>query len=61
VGSSHRLYTSRLAADVLKTSYLRDANESRIYFVLVWGLVALGSVILGAASTSPWSCWSSRP
>jgi hypothetical protein len=46
-------YTSRLAADVLKTSYLRDANESRIYFVLVWGLVALGSVILGAGFDQP--------
>ena len=33
-------YTSRLAADVIKTSYARDANESRIYAGLVWGLVA---------------------
>ena len=39
-------YTSRLAADVLKTAYLRDSNESRIYFALVWGLVALGCAIL---------------
>ncbi len=39
-------YTSRLAADVLKTSYLRGRSESRIYFGLVWGLVALGCVIL---------------
>jgi len=39
-------YTSRLAADVLKTSYLRSMSESRIYFALVWGLVAIGCVIL---------------
>jgi len=39
-------YTSRLAADVLKTSYLREASESKIYFSLVWGLVAIGATIL---------------
>ena len=39
-------YTSRLAADVLKTSYLRDASESKIYFGLVWGLVVIGCAIL---------------
>ena len=32
-------YTSRLAADVLKTSYARNANESKMYAGLVWGLV----------------------
>jgi hypothetical protein len=39
-------YTSRLAADVLKTSYLRNRSENKIYFVLVWGLVLLGCAIL---------------
>jgi hypothetical protein len=39
-------YTSRLAADVIKTSYRRDANESKMYAVLVWGLVAIGIVVL---------------
>jgi hypothetical protein len=41
-------YTSRLAADVLKTAYLRESSwsESRIYFALVWGLVLLGCFIL---------------
>jgi uncharacterized protein YhhL (DUF1145 family) len=39
-------YTSRLAADVLKTSYFTRASESRIYFGLVWGLVAVGGLIL---------------
>ena len=39
-------YTSRLAADVIKTSYRRDANESKVYFGLVWGLVAVGILVL---------------
>ncbi|MEH1017589.1 Nramp family divalent metal transporter [Micromonospora sp. CPCC 206060] len=46
-------YTSRLAADVLKTSYLRHRSESRIYFGLVWGLVGLGCVILLAGFSQP--------
>ena len=46
-------YTSRLAADVLKTSYLRDRSESRIYFALVWGLVLLGCAILLAGFDQP--------
>jgi hypothetical protein len=41
-------YTSRLAADVLKRTYLRErrVTESRLYFGLVWGLVATGCTIL---------------
>jgi hypothetical protein len=41
-------YTSRLAADIIKSTYLRNSPvaESRIYFWLVWGLVALGCTIL---------------
>ena len=39
-------YTSRLAADVIKTSYRRDANESKVYAGLVWGLIAVGIVVL---------------
>ncbi|GLY24718.1 Nramp family divalent metal transporter [Micromonospora sp. NBRC 101691] len=46
-------YTSRLAADVLATSYLRRASESRIYFFLVWGLVGLGCAILLAGFAQP--------
>jgi hypothetical protein len=46
-------YTSRLAADVLKVSYLRSVSESRIYFALVWGLVVLGIVILLAGFDQP--------
>jgi hypothetical protein len=41
-------YTSRLMADILKSTYLRSSTvaEGRLYFWLVWGLVALGSLIL---------------
>jgi hypothetical protein len=46
-------YTSRLAADVIKTSYARDANESKVYAGLVWGLVALGIVVLLAGLSQP--------
>ncbi|GAB7052712.1 Nramp family divalent metal transporter [Catenuloplanes indicus] len=46
-------YTSRLAADVLKTSYLRGRSENRIYFALVWGLVAIGVIILLAGLDQP--------
>ncbi|MBE1488783.1 Nramp family divalent metal transporter [Plantactinospora soyae] len=46
-------YTSRLAADVLKTAYLRRFSESRIYFALVWGLVGIGCVVLLAGFDQP--------
>ena len=46
-------YTNRLAADVLKTSYLRKASENRLYFGLVWGLVILGCTILLAGFSQP--------
>ncbi|GAB2577219.1 Nramp family divalent metal transporter [Microlunatus antarcticus] len=46
-------YTSRLAADVIKTSYKRDANESKVYAGLVWGLVGIGIVVLAAGFDQP--------
>jgi hypothetical protein len=46
-------YTSRLGADVLKTAYLKDANESKIYFVLVWGLVLIGCIVLLSGLSQP--------
>jgi hypothetical protein len=46
-------YTSRLAADVLKTTYTPGASESRIYFWLVWGMVGLGCTILLAGMSQP--------
>ena len=39
-------YTSRLAADVLKTSYLKRLNESKMYAGLVWGLIVIGVQVL---------------
>ena len=48
-------YTSRLAADVLKTTYLRGSrlSESRLYFRLVWGMVAIGATILMVGFDQP--------
>jgi Amino acid permease len=46
-------YTSRLGADVLKTAYFKDANESKIYFGLVWGLVLIGVVVLLSGLDQP--------
>lgn len=46
-------YTSRLAADVVKTSYAREANESKLYARLVWGLVVIGIVVLLAGFSQP--------
>jgi hypothetical protein len=39
-------YTCRLVADVLKTAYMPTANESKLYFGLVWLIVAIGIVVL---------------
>ena len=48
-------YTSRLAADVLKTTYLRTSrtSESRVYFWLVWALVGTGCTILLLGVSQP--------
>ncbi len=46
-------YTSRLAADVLKTSYARKADESKMYAGLVWGLVGVGIIVLLAGFDQP--------
>ena len=48
-------YTSRIGADVLKTTYLRQSalTENRIYFALVWGLVLCGGLILGLGFAQP--------
>jgi hypothetical protein len=46
-------YTSRLAADILKTTYTRRASEPRLYFWLVWGMVGLGCAILLAGASQP--------
>jgi hypothetical protein len=46
-------YTSRLAADILKTTYLPGVSESRTYFWLVWGMVGLGCAILLGGFSQP--------
>ena len=48
-------YTSRLGADILKSTYLqgRSISESRIYFIAVWGLVLAGIGILGVGVKQP--------
>src|SRR5918996_1063274 len=48
-------YTSRLAADILKTTYLPKStmSESRMYFWLVWGMVGLGTTVLLAGMSQP--------
>jgi len=48
-------YTSRLAADVLKSTYLPESRitESRLYFGLVWGLVAVGCLVLLSGFAQP--------
>lgn len=48
-------YTSRLAADILKTTYLPASSmtENRLYVWLVWGMVALGCSIVGFRLAQP--------
>jgi hypothetical protein len=46
-------YTSRLAADVLRTSYWQGRSESVIYAALVWTLVLIGIGIIGSGLDQP--------
>jgi sugar lactone lactonase YvrE len=48
-------YTSRLMADILKSTYLRRSpvSESRLYFAIVWGMVAIGCTIILAGLDQP--------
>jgi hypothetical protein len=46
-------YTSRLAADVLKTMYFPDVNESKLYAGLVWGLALIGIIVISAGFSQP--------
>jgi hypothetical protein len=51
-------YVSRLVADVLRVGYLRDHprwTESRLYFVVVWTLIACGTAILLSGFDQPLS------
>jgi hypothetical protein len=48
-------YTSRLAADVIKTTYIPKStvSESKVYFWLVWGMVVLGCTVLVSGFSQP--------
>jgi hypothetical protein len=49
-------YVSRLVADVLRVGYLRDSarwTESRLYFAVVWGMIAFGIAVLLAGFDQP--------
>ncbi len=46
-------YTSRLAADVLRTSYLPGKSESIIYAGIVWAMVLTGTAIIVSGLSQP--------
>ena len=49
-------YVARLVADVLKTVYLQQSQrwtESRIYFLVVWSMITVGSLILLSGFNQP--------
>jgi hypothetical protein len=46
-------YTSRLVADVIRTSYAQRAKESTLYFVVVWVLVLIGCLVVLAGLAQP--------
>jgi hypothetical protein len=49
-------YISRIVADVLKTVYLQQSQrwtESRMYFLVAWGTIAAGSIILLSGFNQP--------
>ena len=46
-------YTSRLAADTIRTVYWRGGRESLIYAAIVWAMVLTGSAILASGLDQP--------
>ena len=49
-------YIARIVADVLKTVYLQQSQrwtESRIYFIVAWGTILAGSIILLSGFNQP--------
>lgn len=46
-------YTSRLAADTVRTVYWRGGRESHIYAAIVWALVLIGSAIIASGLDQP--------
>jgi hypothetical protein len=45
--------TGRLAADVVHTSYKTGRSESAVYAIIVWTVVALGMLLIGAGLSQP--------
>ncbi|MGQ0558075.1 MAG: Nramp family divalent metal transporter [Sphingosinicella sp.] len=45
--------TGRLAADCLRTSYVKGRSESAIYAIMVWITVAFGVAIIGSGASQP--------
>lgn len=45
--------TARIFADVIRTNHRSPANESKIYAVVVWSLLAFGSVVVLSGMTQP--------
>jgi len=46
-------YTSRLVADVVRTSYAQRVKESTLYFAVVWVLVLVGCLVVLAGLAQP--------
>jgi hypothetical protein len=46
-------YTSRLAADVLRTSYMPGRSESRMFAAIVWAIVLVGVAIIASGQSQP--------
>lgn len=46
-------YTSRLAADVVRTVYWHGGKESIVYAIFVWAMVIVGSAILASGLDQP--------
>jgi len=49
-------YVARVSADVIKTLYTRESariTESKIYFLFVWGEIALGTIVLLSGFDQP--------
>ena len=43
----------RIAADVLRTSYLKGHDESRLFAAIVWGIVLVGIAIIASGMSQP--------
>ena len=49
-------WVSRLVSDALKTDYMEESEfwtMSKLYFVVAWGLIAFGSIILLSGLNEP--------